>query len=233
MYSSTLISCHMNKEISVTAYISLRQKLKLYIMLDLETNVYYFLLFGYARKRKGSWGKFTFPCLVLKSKRRGKTARKTRRNVILHLIWFEFSLLFTLGIKQKKEKEYFIFLSPCSKHTRCAYSFFFFSFLTFFMYFSTSQGTCERLLKPPNAVPFQTRPVTNWKGRVLISWPEAATPTITEVPHPWSLFWQNQICLWLQQCEIATRVTNSGQLTLWQHSKADLITETFPMHSKL
>lgn len=63
-----------------------------------------------------------------------------------------------------------------------AYSFFF--FLTFFMYFSTSQGTCERLLKPPNAVPFQTRPVTNWKGRVLISWPEAATPTITEVPHP-------------------------------------------------
>lgn len=33
--------------------------------------------------------------------------------------------------------------------------------LTFFRYLSTSQGTCERLLKPPNAVPFQTRPVTS------------------------------------------------------------------------
>lgn len=40
---------------------------------------------------------------------------------------------------------------------------------TFFMYLSTSQGTCERLLKPPKAVPFHTRPVTNWKGRVDIS----------------------------------------------------------------
>ena len=56
--------------------------------------------------------------------------------------------------------------------------------VTFFKYFSTSHGTCERLLKPPKAVPFQTRPVTNWKGRVLISCPDAATPTITDVPQP-------------------------------------------------
>lgn len=56
--------------------------------------------------------------------------------------------------------------------------------VTFFKYFSTSQGTCERLLKPPKAVPFQTRPVTNWKGRVDISCPDAATPTITDVPQP-------------------------------------------------
>lgn len=55
---------------------------------------------------------------------------------------------------------------------------------TFFMYLSTSHGTCERLLKPPNAVPFQTRPVTSWNGRVAISWPDAATPTITDVPQP-------------------------------------------------
>lgn len=57
--------------------------------------------------------------------------------------------------------------------------------LTFFIYLSTSQGTWERLLKPPKAVPFQTRPVTNWNGRVDISWPDAATPTMTEVPHPY------------------------------------------------
>jgi hypothetical protein len=39
-------------------------------------------------------------------------------------------------------------------------------------------------LIPPKAVPFQTRPVTNWKGRVEISWPEAATPITTETPQP-------------------------------------------------
>lgn len=37
---------------------------------------------------------------------------------------------------------------------------------------------------PPNAVPFQVRPVTSWKGRVEISWPALATPIITETPQP-------------------------------------------------
>ena len=60
-------------------------------------------------------------------------------------------------------------------------------FRLFFMYFSTSFGTESRLLNPPNAVPFQVRPVTSWNGRVLISWPAPATPTITLVPHP---LWQ-------------------------------------------
>lgn len=56
--------------------------------------------------------------------------------------------------------------------------------ITFFKYFSTSSGTWERLLNPPNAVPFQTRPVTSWNGRVEISCPAAATPMMTDVPHP-------------------------------------------------
>ena len=60
--------------------------------------------------------------------------------------------------------------------------------LTLLRYLPTSCGTCVRLLKPPNAVPFHTLPVTNWKGRVEISWPAAATPTITEVPHPYPQF---------------------------------------------
>ena len=60
--------------------------------------------------------------------------------------------------------------------------------VTFFKYFSTSQGTCERLLKPPNTVPFHTRPVTSWKGRVDISCPDAETPTITDVPQPCKFF---------------------------------------------
>lgn len=59
-------------------------------------------------------------------------------------------------------------------------------FVTLFKYFSTSHGTWLRLLKPPKAVPFQTRPVTSWNGRVEISCPEAATPTMTEVPQPYS-----------------------------------------------
>lgn len=62
---------------------------------------------------------------------------------------------------------------------------------TFFKYFSTSQGTCDLLLKPPKAVPFHTRPVTNWKGRVDISCPDAATPTITDVPQPWQFSTKN------------------------------------------
>jgi hypothetical protein len=44
--------------------------------------------------------------------------------------------------------------------------------------------TCGLDFHPPNAVPFQVRPVTSWKGRVAISWPEAATPITTEVPQP-------------------------------------------------
>ena len=34
---------------------------------------------------------------------------------------------------------------------------------------SLSRGASERLLKPPKAVPFQTRPVTSWNG--LLSFP--------------------------------------------------------------
>src|SRR5579862_7176814 len=37
------------------------------------------------------------------------------------------------------------------------------------MYQSTIFGTSVRPRAPPNAVPFQTRPVTSWNGRVLIS----------------------------------------------------------------
>ena len=39
------------------------------------------------------------------------------------------------------------------------------------MYQSTIFGTSVRPRAPPKAVPFQTRPVTSWKGRVAISWP--------------------------------------------------------------
>ena len=70
------------------------------------------------------------------------------------------------------------------------------------MYFSTSFGTAMRLLYPPKAVPFHVRPVTSWNGLVEISVPAAATPTMTEVPHP-----------------------------LRQHSKALRMTLTFPTHS--
>ena len=74
----------------------------------------------------------------------------------------------------------------------------------FSMYQSTIFGTSRRPLAPPNAVPFHTRPVTSWNGRVLISWPAPATPMITDTPQP-----------------------------LWQHSSAWRITSTLPMHSKL
>ena len=44
------------------------------------------------------------------------------------------------------------------------------SMLIFFsMYQSTIFGTSVRPLAPPNAVPFHTRPVTSWNGRVAIS----------------------------------------------------------------
>ena len=41
------------------------------------------------------------------------------------------------------------------------------------MYQSTMRGTSVRPRAPPNAVPFHTRPVTSWNGRVAISWPGA------------------------------------------------------------
>lgn len=61
-------------------------------------------------------------------------------------------------------------------------------------YCSTNFGTLCLDFHPPNAVPFHTRPVTNWNGLVLISWPAAATPIITDVPHP---LWQDSnAALW-------------------------------------
>ena len=39
------------------------------------------------------------------------------------------------------------------------------------MYQSTIFGTSVRPRAPPKAVPFQTRPVTSWNGRVAISCP--------------------------------------------------------------
>ena len=38
--------------------------------------------------------------------------------------------------------------------------------------------------RAPKAEPFQTRPVTSWKGRVVISAPEGATPMIMLSPQP-------------------------------------------------
>ena len=52
------------------------------------------------------------------------------------------------------------------------------------MYQSTNFGTSVRPLAPPKAVPFQTRPVTSWKGRVEISAPAGATPMMTDTPQP-------------------------------------------------
>ena len=51
------------------------------------------------------------------------------------------------------------------------------------MYQSTIFGTSVRPDAPPKAVPRQTRPVTSWKGRVLIL-PAGATPMIMLSPHP-------------------------------------------------
>ena len=62
----------------------------------------------------------------------------------------------------------------------------------------------ERFLAPPKADPFQTRPVTSWNGRVVISCPLPATPMMVETPHP-----------------------------LWQHSSAWRISLTLPTHSKV
>ena len=52
------------------------------------------------------------------------------------------------------------------------------------MYQSTIFGTSVRPRAPPNAVPFHTRPVTSWNGRVVISCPAPATPMITLTPQP-------------------------------------------------
>src|SRR5215510_10496499 len=52
------------------------------------------------------------------------------------------------------------------------------------MYQSTMRGTSVRPRAPPNAVPFHTRPVTSWNGRVAISCPAPATPMITLTPQP-------------------------------------------------
>ena len=71
------------------------------------------------------------------------------------------------------------------------------------MYQSTIFGTSVRPRAPPKAVPFQTRPVTSWNGRVEISWPAPATPMMIDTPQP-----------------------------LWQHSSAWRITLVLPMHSK-
>ena len=49
------------------------------------------------------------------------------------------------------------------------------------MYQSTIFGTSVRPRAPPNAVPFQTRPVTSWNGRVAISLPASATPITTGI----------------------------------------------------
>ena len=52
------------------------------------------------------------------------------------------------------------------------------------MYQSTIFGTSVRPRAPPNAVPFQTRPVTSWNGRVAISAPAGATPMMMLSPQP-------------------------------------------------
>src|SRR3954451_15971282 len=52
------------------------------------------------------------------------------------------------------------------------------------MYQSTILGTSVRPRAPPNAVPFQTRPVTSWNGRVAISLPASATPIMIDWPQP-------------------------------------------------
>ena len=48
------------------------------------------------------------------------------------------------------------------------------------MYQSTIFGTSVRPRAPPKAVPFQTRPVTSWNGRVAISAPAGATPMMID-----------------------------------------------------
>jgi len=66
---------------------------------------------------------------------------------------------------------------------------------------STIFGTSVRPRAPPKAVPFQTRPVTSWKGRVAISAPAGATPMMMDWPQPrWqaSSAWRMTVTLPLQ-----------------------------------
>src|ERR1700722_10688584 len=73
-----------------------------------------------------------------------------------------------------------------------------------FMYQSTIFGTSVRPRAPPKAVPFQTRPVTSWNGRVLVFLSAPATPTTPATPRP-----------------------------RLQHSSAWRMRSTLPTHSKL
>ena len=50
------------------------------------------------------------------------------------------------------------------------------------MYQATIFGTSVLSRAPPKALPFQTRPVTSWNGRVEISCSNPATPMTTETP---------------------------------------------------
>src|ERR1700753_3396362 len=52
------------------------------------------------------------------------------------------------------------------------------------IYQSTIFGTSVRPRAPPNAVPFQTRPVTSWNGRVEISAAAAAPPIPIDCSQP-------------------------------------------------
>lgn len=60
------------------------------------------------------------------------------------------------------------------------------------MYQSTILGTSVRPRAPPKALPFQTRPVTSWNGRVEISLPASATPMMMDSPYPG---WQHSSAL--------------------------------------
>ena len=73
------------------------------------------------------------------------------------------------------------------------------------MYQSTILGTSVRPRAPPNAVPFQTLPVTSWNGRVAISCPRGRHA--------------DDHAGWPQP--------------RWQHSSAWRMTWVLPMHSKL
>ena len=67
------------------------------------------------------------------------------------------------------------------------------------MYQSTIFGTSVRPRAPPKAVPFQTRPVTSWKGRVEISWPAPRHADDRCSPQP---LWQHSSA-WRISCGVA------------------------------
>ena len=62
----------------------------------------------------------------------------------------------------------------------------------------------SRVFQPPKAVPPHLRPVMNWKGRVEISLPLAATPIMVHEPQP-----------------------------RWADSSADRMTSVLPVQSKV